>query len=301
MGFSERHLGALAMLGAMTIYGTNFAISRHGMQAGLTPADMTALRFIVAGVLTLPLFIRAGIADCAGIGWGRGIALTIMSGFPIGLLMMFGLSLVPASHGASIGPGTVTVVGVIGGRLLFGIRPSLPALVGVAVVLCGLAVIATASSASGTLTMVLGDLCFLGVGLIWGSYPLLLTLWKIDPLRATAVLSVLSAITYLPYYAATSGMHLLTVPWSALLLHGINQGVLNVVVGLWLWGWGVGRLGVSVGGRFPPLIPVIGTLSAIPLLGEWPLPLQWAGVGLIVTGLVITTIKPSPAEAATAP
>jgi drug/metabolite transporter (DMT)-like permease len=34
---------------------------------------------------------------------------------------------------------------------------------------------------------------------------------------------------------------------------------------------------------------VIGTLTAIPLLGELPGPLQWVGIALIVTGLVLTT------------
>lgn len=290
---SSRTLGVLAMLGAMTIYGANFPISRHGIQHGLTPADMTALRFTVAGVLMLPVLLRAGLKDCAGIGWGRGLVLTLMSGFPIGLLMMLGLSYAPASHGSAIGPGTVTVVGIIGGRLLFGIKPTLPALAGVACVLVGLGVIATASSTGGSATMLLGDLCFVGVGMIWGSYPLLLMLWKVDPLKAAAVLSVLSAITYMPYYALTEGGHIFTLPWSVLLLHGFNQGVLNVIVGLWCWGIGVAKLGVATAGRFPPLIPVIGTLIGIPLVGEWPGPLQWLGVSLIVTGLAVAAIRPA--------
>jgi drug/metabolite transporter (DMT)-like permease len=290
---SPRTSGILAMLGAMVIYGANFPISRHGIQQGLTAADMNILRYGIAGVLMLPILLRAGLKDCAGLGWGRGLALTAMSGFPVGLMMMLGLSLAPASHGAAIGPGTVTVVGIIGGRLLFGIKPTVPALAGVGCVLAGLAAIAAASSASGTTTMVLGDLCFLAVGLVWGSYPLVLMLWKVNPLQATAILSVLSAVIYGPYYAMTEGAHLFTLPWPLLLLHGFNQGVMNVIAGLWLWGWGLGKLGVSVAGRFPPLIPVIGTVVGIPLLGEWPGPLQWLGIGLIVAGLLVTTIRPA--------
>ena len=118
MPLSPRGLAALAMLGAVAIYGANFAISRHAVLNGFTVLDMTALRFGVAAVLLFPLFLKAGgFRDCAGIGWGRGLVLTLSSGLPMTLLMMQGLSLSPAAHGASIGPGTVTVIGAVGGWL----------------------------------------------------------------------------------------------------------------------------------------------------------------------------------------
>ena len=291
MVLSERHLALLAMVAAMTIYGTNFSISRYGILNGLTPNDMTALRFSFAGLALLPLFLKAGIRDCAGIGWGRGIVLTIMSGLPMTLLMMQGLQWSPAAHGSAIGPGTVTVIGAVGGYFLFGIKPTRNTVIGIAIVLAGLALIGIAVSSSGARNVLLGDLCFLGVGLVWGGYPLILQYWKVDALRATAVLSVLSMVMFLPYYFATSASHLTTIPVGTLLLHGINQGILNVVIGLWLWGWAVAKIGVSIAGRFPPLIPVIGAVTAIPMLGEWPSAIQWGGIALIVAGLVITTLK----------
>lgn len=140
MTLSPRALAALAMLGAVTIYGTNFAISRHAVLNGFTVLDMTALRFGVAAVLLFPLFLKAGgLRDCAGIGWGRGLILTLSSGLPMTLLMMQGLSLSPAAHGASIGPGTVTVIGAVGGWLIFGADPGRRGWLGIGVVPGGLA------------------------------------------------------------------------------------------------------------------------------------------------------------------
>lgn len=275
------------MLGAVAIYGTNFAVSRHGILHGLTPNDLAALRFGGAGLLLLPLFLAWGVRDCAGLGWGRGIGVTIMSGVPLTLAMMHGLKYSPAAHGATITPGTVTVIGVIGSAFLFGVRPPRLALVGIGVVLGGLACIAIAAGTSGSTQMLFGDLMFLFAGLVWGFYPLMLQYWKIDSLRATSALSVISAILFLPWYIAFGGGNLAAVPLWVALAHGFNQAVLNVIVGLWLWGYAVKTTGAAFSGRFPPLIPVIGTLSAIPLIGEWPGPLQWAGVGLIVGGLVI--------------
>jgi drug/metabolite transporter (DMT)-like permease len=291
MALSSRHLAALAMLGAVTIYGTNFAISRHAVLNGLTPNDMTALRFAFSGVVLLPFLLRWGLRNCAGIGWGRGIVLTISSGLPMTLLMLNGLALAPAAHGSAIAPGTVTVIGAIGGYLLFGARLSRAAILGIGIVLAGLFLIGLAGTTSGARDVILGDLCFLGVGLIWGGYPLLLQLWRVDPLRATAVLAVLSMFAFWPWYLVFGDSQLLAVPIWVVALHGINQGILNVIVGLWLWGWAVKKVGAAGAGRFPPLIPVIGTLSAIPLLGELPGPLQWMGIALIVSGLVISARK----------
>jgi drug/metabolite transporter (DMT)-like permease len=280
----NRRLGILAMLGAVAIYGANFGISRHALLNGLTPDDLVALRYGIAGTLLLPVFIRRGVADCAGIGWRRGIVLAIMSGVPMALLMNTGLAMAPASHAAAIGPGTVTVIGVIGSMVLFGVKPSRPIVIGIGVVLAGLAAIGVAGSRTGGPSILVGDLLFLATGLLWGFYPLLLQKWNVGAMTSTAIVSVLSLV-YIPVYALFLTPRILAVdPW-VVLFHGINQGLLNVILGLWLWGHAVRVLGAATAQRFPPLIPVAGTLLAIPILGEWPPPLQAVGVALIVAGL----------------
>jgi drug/metabolite transporter (DMT)-like permease len=272
------------MLGAVAIYGANFALSRHALLNGLTPDDLVALRYGIAGALLLPFFIRQGASDCAGVGWGRGIVLGVMSGVPMALVMNTGLSLAPASHGAAIAPGTVTVIGVVGSAILFGVRPSRAALLGILVVLAGLAAIGIAGSQTGGKSVVLGDLLFLSTGLLWGSYPLLLQKWSVGAMTSTAIVSVLS-LTFIPAYLLALEPRLFAVdPW-VLAFHGVNQGIFNVILGLWLWGHAVRVLGAATAQRFPPLIPVVGTLLAVPLVGEWPGPLQSLGVALIVLGL----------------
>jgi drug/metabolite transporter (DMT)-like permease len=280
----SRRLGVLAMLGAVAIYGANFAVSRHALLNGLTPDDLVALRYGLAGMVLLPVFVKRGAADCAGVGWKRGILLAIMSGVPMALLMNTGLSLAPASHGAAIGPGTVTVIGVIGSALLFGVRPSRPALIGIGIVLVGLAAIGVAGSRTGGSSILIGDLFFLATGLLWGLYPLLLQKWNVGAMTSTAIVSVLSLV-YIPVYGLFLQPRIFAVdPW-VVAFHGINQGLINVILGLWLWGYAVRVLGAAQAQRFPPLIPVAGTLLAIPILGEWSPPLQALGVVLIVAGL----------------
>jgi drug/metabolite transporter (DMT)-like permease len=272
------------MMTAVLIYGSNFVISRHATLNGLTPNDLTALRFGIAGLVLLPVFWRAGLRDCAGLGWRRGLLLAVMSGVPMTLLMNTGLSLAPAAHGAAIQPGIVTVMGVAGSMIMFRARPSRPALIGIGIVLSGLAAIGLAASTSGTRSVMLGDACFFAAGALWGAYPLLLQRWRVPAMTGTVVVAVLSC-AYLPLYLARDLGHLAVVPPLALILHAFYQGILNAILGLWLWGSAVRAIGAAKAQRFPPLIPVVGTLLAVPVLGEWPGALQTIGVTLIVGGI----------------
>jgi drug/metabolite transporter (DMT)-like permease len=286
-----RRLAILAMLGSVTIYGVNFVVSRHAALNGFTPYDLAALRFGFAGVMLLPLFMRSGgFGNCAGVGWGKGIALAIMSGAPMSMLQMIGLSLAPASHGATIGPGIVTMMSVVGGALMFGAVLRKQAVLGMVIGLIGLICFGFASGFSGTPETIKGDICFLFMALIWGYYPLALQKWRVDPLNATAVLSVLS-LSYLPIYWLFLPSNLVNIPVGIVLLHAFNQAVLNMIVGLWLWGWAARTIGASESGKYPPLIPVIGTLVAIPVLGELPGLWQAVAILLIVSGMLIMALS----------
>lgn len=278
------------MLAAILIYGSNFALSRHATLNGLSAPDLAALRFGVAGLLLLPLFVRRGVLTCGGIGWGRGLALAATSGAPMVVLMNTGLSLAPAAHGAALQPGLVTVIGVVGSALLFGARPSRAAVVGIAAALAGLSCIALAGATSGSRSVMLGDLCFLAAGSLWGVYPLLLQRWGVSPMESTTAVAVVSLLIYGPLYLLAFDPRIATADVGLVLFQAVNQGLFNVILGLWLWGSAVSALGAATAQRFPPLIPVVGTLAAIPIIGEWPGPLQVTGVGLIVSGLTFAAL-----------
>ncbi|POR55496.1 drug/metabolite transporter (DMT)-like permease [Bosea psychrotolerans] len=280
------------MVVAMVIFGANFVVSRQAILNGLSPHDLLALRFGTAGLILLPTFLSGGFSTCGGVGWGRGATLAIMSGLPMSYLLLTGLAYAPAAHGATIGPGLVTVIGIVGGVVLFATVLTRQLVLGIGAVLFGLACLAVAGSTHTNPTILLGDLCFLGVGLIWGCYPLLIQLWRVDALKATAIVSVLS-MAYLPFYALFYFRGFDVAPWWVIALHAINQGVLNVILGLWIWSWAARVLGPAVVGRFPPMIPVIGTLLGIPVLGEIPSGLQIAGIGLIIGGLFVASWRRS--------
>lgn len=283
----RRHLAVAGMIFAVLLFGSNFVISRHAVLHGMSVYDIMAVRFGTAGLLLLPLFLRRGLTSCSGVGWGRGLFLLVSSGFPMSFLMLNGLSMAPAAHGATITPGTVTMIGIIGSVTMFGAVISRNLIIGTLGMLAGLACLAIAGSAGGHATLT-GDLLFFCCGLLWGFYPLMIQRWRIDGLHAAAIVSVLSLI-YLPLYAAFFFRGFAIAPWQAFAVQALYQGVLNMIVALWLWGRAAHVLGAAVVGRFPPLIPVTGTALAIPVLDEWPGPIQWIGIALIIAGLFVAS------------
>lgn len=282
-------VAVLAMLAAMAIFGSVFPFSRYASLHGLRPEDLVVLRFGIAGPILLPFFLKRGPWDCAGIGWGRGLLLFVTSGVPMALLILAGLSLAPAAHGAALGPGTVTTVGVVYGIVAAGALPSRLTMAGLATILAGLTSIAIAGTTSGSPQVVLGDLMFFSSGLLWGFYPILLYRWRLGPMLGASIVSVLST-PYAALYLTFGQPRLSEVDWTLLVGQAVFQGLFTVIIGLWLWGIGVRTLGALRTQLFPPMIPVIGTLLAIPVLGEWPGPLQALGVGLIVTGLCLSAL-----------
>lgn len=276
------------MFAAVSIYGGQFVSVRWGLLSGLSPYDMAALRFIFAGAIMLPFFLRAGVADCAGMGWKKGLALAVTGGVPLTILSNIGLMFAPAAHASAIQPGTVAVTATLLAYL--GMRARVPfwAAIGFAIVLSGLGSVAIAGSTGqeGGLT-ILGDAIFVLCGLGWGIFTWLCGRWQVPSVTGASIVSVLSAAAFLPVYALFLQPGLASVPWPIIAFHGINQGILNVAIGLLLWTYGTRTLGVALAARFPPMIPVLGTLIGIPVLGEIPSPLAGFGVAGIVVGLLI--------------
>jgi drug/metabolite transporter (DMT)-like permease len=287
---SSRARIALAVgagLAAALLYAGQFVISRWSFQRTLTPWDLAAVRFVVAGLLLLPVILRRGIADAAGIGWRRALVLAIIAGAPYTLIMYAGLALAPAAHGAVIITGGTPVVSTAIGWLWFGARPSPTRLVGLAVIVMGLVVVSWAGihGGGGPLTW-LGDLLFAVPTVMWGVFTVLARHWRVDPARGTAVVWVL-ALAYLPFYLAIFGLRLMDVPPGELVFQGLYQGLGVAIAALAFYAFAIRVLGVGVASLFMPLVPVFGVLLAIPVLAEIPTALQLVGMLGVSVGMVL--------------
>src|SRR5262249_58302267 len=135
---------------------------------------LAALRFIAAGLLLLPVLVRQGLPDAAGLGWRRAVVLATLAGAPYTLVMFAGLTLAPAAHGAVIITGGTPVVSTALALIWFGTRPAPARLVGIALVLAGLLLVSGSElTGAGGAHVWLGELYFVVPTLMWGCFNVL--------------------------------------------------------------------------------------------------------------------------------
>jgi drug/metabolite transporter (DMT)-like permease len=284
---------ALAGLGwgllAAAIWAVYSVLARLGVTAGLSPADMSLLRFAPGALLTLPLMWRWGWRDLAGIGWGRGLVLTLLAGPGFALLFMTGFTLAPLAHGAVIAPAGQMLAGIGLSAWLGQQRLSRESLFGAGCVLLGLFFMGGDSLLHGeSRATLLGDLLFAVAGFCWGTFGTLSRRWQVDPLRVTVVVLVLSFLLFTPLYLALADPSRLAQAGAGMLtLQVLAQGVGAGLVAMLAYSRAAALLGAGRAAFFGAMVPGAASLLAIPILGEVPSTLQVLGIVSVVVGLLI--------------
>jgi drug/metabolite transporter (DMT)-like permease len=280
--------GVAAGLAAAVLWGLYLALSRAGVVGGLTGLDIATIRFAVAGLVTLPFFAARGLPLVRRIGWRRAGVLATLAGPPFVMAGVGGYAFAPLAHGALIQPATVTIGSMALAALVLRDRPDRWRVLGVAVILAGLVVVAGPGLFAGGALTPLGDAMFLAAGLMWAGFTVLSKRWAVGPVEATVVVSVLSGAVLVPVVAATTGFgRILALPAWDLATQLLVQGVLSGVVAVLAFTAAVRWLGASRAAAFPALVPVSATLIGIPVAHEVPNLLQALGLLVVVAGLAL--------------
>jgi drug/metabolite transporter (DMT)-like permease len=277
------------MLGAAaaTIWGLYLALARQGVSTGLTPVDIAAFRYVTAGLVMLPWLVVAW-PEVRAVGLWRSLALAALAGPPFILLGVGGYQFAPLAHGAVVQPATVTVLGMILATLVLGEALTRARILGTTIIVAGIAVIAGPGLLTGGGLTPLGDAMFAGAGVLWAGFTLLSRRWKVPPVAGTAIVSVISGAVMLPWALASHGIaHYASLPLGTLAVQVLVQGVLTGVVSVIAFTRAVGLIGASRAAIFPALVPAAAILIGIPVAGEWPTVLQWSGLALVSTGLLV--------------
>jgi drug/metabolite transporter (DMT)-like permease len=274
---------------AAAIWAVYSVLARLGVTAGLSPADMSLLRFAPGALLMLPLMWRWGWHDLAGIGWARGLTLTLLAGPGFSLLFMTGFSLAPLAHGAVIAPSGQMLAGLGLSAWLAHQRLSRESVFGGGFVLLGLLFMGGDSLLHGeSRSTLLGDLLFAVAGFCWGLFGTLSRRWQVDPLRVTVVVLVLSFLLFTPPYLLLADLgSLRQASLGMLALQALAQGLGAGLVAMLAYSRAAALLGAGRAAFFGAMVPGAASLLAIPILGEVPTLLQALGIVSVVVGLLI--------------
>jgi drug/metabolite transporter (DMT)-like permease len=280
--------GVACGAGAALFWAAGFVAARHGIAAGFSPADIVFHRFVWAGLVFLPFVVRDGLRDLGGLGWAKGVALTLVGGPPLAFLSYAGFLFVPLAHGGVIQPSCAAVGGLVLATLV--LKEKLPArrATGAAVIVAGLAVIgAEALATIGTHGLV-GDLSFVTAGLMFAGFATLLRLWHIAPTRAVAVTSVVSLVDVAIQWLAFGFERMIALGLTENLVQFAAQGIFAGAAATYLFTRSVVLLGAGRAAVFPSLVPGFTLLIGFLTLGEIPSLAQLAGFAIVLLGFRMT-------------
>jgi drug/metabolite transporter (DMT)-like permease len=281
-------MGIACGTAAALFWAAGFVTARHGIAAGFSPADIILHRYVWAGLAFLPLLARAGLADLGGTGWRKGLLLTLAGGPPFAFFSFSGFLFVPLAHGGVIQPSCAALGGLALASLVLKERLPPQRFAGALVIVAGLAVIGSEAFASIGTHGLIGDLSFAIAGFMFASFATLLRLWRIAPLRAVAITSIVSLVE-LPVHGLAFGFErVIALGFMENLAQLIAQGVLAGPGATYLFTRAVALLGAGRGAVFPSLVPGFTMLIGALALGELPTLAQLTGFAVVMLGFWLT-------------
>ena len=132
----------------------------------------------------------------------------------------------------------------------------------------------------------LGDLCFVCTGILWGTMTWLVGRWNLSPVPLAAAVAGLSSLVFLPAYLIIWGPS--DLPPRLWLEQAIYQGAIGGCLAFVAFGATVRVLGAGRAAVFSALVPPLAVLIGIPATGVWPDLVQWVGVSLASIGLTVS-------------
>jgi drug/metabolite transporter (DMT)-like permease len=277
-------LGVACGAGAALFWAAGFVAARHGIAVGFSPADIVVHRFVWAGLLCLPLVVRAGLGDLAGVGWTRGVVLTLLGGPPLALFSYAGFLFVPLAHGGVIQPSCAALGGLVLASLVLKEKLAVQRAVGGAIIVAGLAVIGAEALTTIGAHGLIGDLSFATAGLMFAVFGTLLRWWRVAPTRAVVVTSVVSLVV-LPLHWLLFGFdRMIELGLAENLIQMAMQGIFAGAGAIYLFTRSVVLLGAGRAAVFPSLVPGFTLLIGFLVLGEVPSLAQLVGLAIVLIG-----------------
>jgi len=232
--------------------------------------------------------LRAGVRDLNGIGWGRGFALALLGGPGQAVVSAAGFLVVPLGHGGVIQPSCAALGGILLATLVLGERLPAVRVYGSIIIVAGVAVIGHEALTTIGATGLAGDFSFALAGLMFATFGMLLRMWRLVPMRTTAVISALTLL-YIPVHAVAFGFgRMIAAGWFENAVQAVVQGVFSGPLAIYLFARSVETLGASRAAVFASLVPAATLIVGFLVIGETPSMAQVAGLAIVLVGFRLT-------------
>jgi len=269
-------IGAASALGAILIWAGWIVATRHAAQT-LDISIVALLRYGIPAVVLMPLWLRVGLVP-PGVSNRVLVAMVAGAGTPFLLAAAFGMRFAPAAEVGPLLPGTMPLFVALLAGLFYREQMSGLRKAGFALIAAGIAVIVLPQLVVGTFSEAPGHVLILASALLWAIYTIALRRSGLSAYDATALISIWSAITLLPFGVMPLIEALQHGRGPEIAVQALVQGVLSGIVATILFAIAILRLGPSRAAAFAALLPALVAILAIPVLGEIPDALAVAGI-----------------------
>jgi len=301
---SHDRVAYLMLTGMAVCFGGTWVAAAVAVDAA-PPFTIAAIRFGIASILLFAWARLTGrsLSPLARRDWPlvAGLGLTAVAGY--NWLFLTGLTLAPASDGAIIVPGLAPLFTLILAGAVLGERLGVRGYVWLGVAAVGLFLVVTpAGGTSGT--RLLGDLLFIAGAALWGVYSVLArhASHRFSAVSVTLYGTALGTLVLIPPALLEGGLDRVAAAPPAALAGIAYLAVFGTVAAFVLLNMGVGRIGAARASAFALLVPVIGVLSSVVMLGEELGPLTLVGGVIVLAGLwIVEHRRAEPAPAPTRP
>lgn len=283
--------GAAWGLFAISVWAGWILLTRYGVTTSLSPYDITALRFGCAGLILLPIVVREGFG-LRKIGFRLWAIICFGAGVPYVMIASSGLQFAPAAHAGALIPGTMPLWAAL--LAMYFLKENISGIrkLGLTLIPIGIVIFVGAGLTHFETGYWRGHLLFLTAAMCWASFTVAMRKASdagFTALHAASVVSVVSAILYVPVYIFWLPHRIADAPMSAIVIQTIYQGIFVSFVSLFAFARAVSILGASLGASFASLVPALAMLAAIPLLGEVPKPADYLGIAAVTLGVFLSS------------
>jgi drug/metabolite transporter (DMT)-like permease len=290
----------LVLLATLLLWSGNWIVAR-AVRDEIAPGIATVGRLLVVLAVLLPFTfhsLREKLRKASRRDWQVLAALGFAGGGLHLALQWLGLHYTTATSGIlflSTSPIFILLMAP-----LFGERIRARQWAGVAVSFCGVAAIAAQGEPArlAALSFNRGDLMALASMMMWAAYTVLLRLRR-DALSVVELIVMVCAFGLLfmaPWLAvelALGKAAALSPAGAAAVLYSAIGSLLLAYAG---WSYVVTRLGAARAGVTLHLMPALGIVLSAAFLAEYPRWFHFAGIGLILAGVALSSFRASSAS-----
>lgn len=282
-------IGVASAIAVLIVWSGFIVFSRAGVLSGLTPYDIAAARFLIAGTLTLPFALA---------WWPRhlpwkaiGILIVAGPGAIYSAFMFNGLAQASAAYGGVFANGALPIFAMILAFFVTQARPRRAEMLGAVVILAGGIMVAWRGLAAGGNDVLTGIALFLCASVFIAVYTYSIRHWSLTPRQALAIVNVPNTLIFLPvwflFLPSTMADAPMDVVLAQLAFQGLGPGLFAVIAYALL----AFHLGPTPTAAVAAAVPASASLLAIPVLGEVPSPFEWLGIGTVTLGLALLTLR----------